>query len=238
MCCVHVSLRSETVATVWLMVALLHCNWSYAVLGLGDLLWFLKNILLLKYILCAAKGAELLKCQMFQKCVSFEVTSEQQDLCPHVKLRRKIWLATWNFVDLQTKQLKSVWFLFVFTLTCWYEGCRCSAGGVLHSGIFFSCQWLWNSTYQVCGVFFLFCVTTGSRGAIYKCHLSNTFCTHVATCHPTPTSLLHCGNSPVTGIFLAKFRRNTADPIWALQMICVTSSSSANCNLDVFCMRV
>lgn len=71
------------------------------------------------------------------------------------------------------------------------------------------------------GVFCLFCVTTGSRGAIYKCHPSNTFCTHVATCHPTPTSLLHCGNSPVTGIFLAKFRWNTADPIWASQMICV-----------------
>lgn len=63
---------------------------------------------------------------------------------------------------------------------------------------------------------FLFCVTTGSCGAIYKCHPSNTFCTHVATCHPTPTSLLHCGNSPVTGIFLAKFRRNTADPIWSV----------------------
>lgn len=142
---------------------------------------------------------------------------------PSCKIKKKeIWLA-WNFVDLQTMQLKSVWFLFVFTLTCWYEGCRCSAGGVLHSGIFFSCQWRWNSTYQVCGVFFfvLFCVTTGSRGAIYKCHPSNTFCTHVATCHPTPTSLLHCGNSPVTGIFLAKFRWNTADPIWALQMICV-----------------
>lgn len=140
---------------------------------------------------------------------------------PSCKIKKKeIWLATWNFDFSCIVCRSTVWFLFVFTLTCWYEGCRCSAGGVLHSGIFF-CQWRWNSTYQVCEVFFFFCVTTGSRGAIYKCHPSNTFCTHVATCHPTPTSLLHCGNSPVTGIFLAKFRWNTADPIWALQMICV-----------------
>lgn len=92
---------------------------------------------------------------------------------------------------LQTMQLKSVWFLFVFTLTCWYEGRRCFALGNL---LLLSATLELNVSSLGC---FSFCVTTGSRGAIYKCHLSNTFCTHVATCHPT--SLLHCGNSPVTG---------------------------------------
>lgn len=116
---------------------------------------------------------------------------------------------------LQTMQLKSVWFLFVFTLTCWYEGRRCFALGNL---LLLSATLELNVSSLWC---FSFCVTTGSRGAIYKCHLSNTFCTHVATCHPT--SLLHCGNSPVTGIFLAKFRRDTADPTWALRMICVVT---------------
>lgn len=168
--------------------------------------------------------AQLLKCQTFQKCVSFEVTSEQQDLCPHVKLRRKrfdlhetLWICrrcSWSQFG---SCLFSLWLVGMKDAVVQREAfcTQESSSPVSDAG---------TQHIKFVGCFFcfvLFCVTTGSRGAIYKCHPSNTFCTHVATCHPTPTSLLHCGNSPVTGIFLAKFRWNTADPIWALQMICV-----------------
>lgn len=131
-CCVGVSLWSQTVATVWLMVALLHCNWSYAVdwrsrwpfMMLEEHSFIKIYIILWSYFWTTGS---LLSCKIKKK---------------------QIWFAAWNFGSADDEAESSeVWFLFVFTLTCWYEGCGCSAGGVWHSGILFSCQWLWNSTY-------------------------------------------------------------------------------------------
>uniref|UniRef100_A0A0E9WNI2 Uncharacterized protein n=1 Tax=Anguilla anguilla TaxID=7936 RepID=A0A0E9WNI2_ANGAN len=58
-----------------------------------------------------------------------------------------------------------------------------------------------------------FGISTGIHGAIYKCHLPNTFCTHAAPYHHTPTSVLHCRDYAFTVVVLARFTPNMQDPI-------------------------
>ena len=62
-----------------------------------------------------------------------------------------------------------------------------------------------------------FGTSSGIRGAMYKCHLPNIFCTHAAPYH-TPISVLHCRYYAYTVLVLARVMPIRLDPIWAEQI--------------------